>query len=48
MLTDKSENFEETWNFLDRRLEDIKTLGSTINYVKQFFKLSNILTNYNL
>jgi len=27
MTTDKSKGFEETWEFLDRRLEDMKTIG---------------------
>ena len=27
MTTDESEGFEETWEFLDRRLEDTKRIG---------------------
>jgi hypothetical protein len=27
MIQDKSENFEETWKFLDRRFEDLRSFG---------------------
>jgi ubiquinone biosynthesis protein COQ9 len=27
MLTDRSENFEETWKFLERRLKDVHETG---------------------
>lgn len=48
MTTDKSENFEETWGisqfiitrltvaFLDRRLEDVHTLGKTTNNISEY------------
>jgi len=28
MLTDQSDNYKDTWAFLDRRLDDMNTLGS--------------------
>ena len=28
MITDKSENFEETWKFLDRRFADLRSYAS--------------------
>lgn len=34
MLTDKSENFSETWKFLDRRIGDVLTVGSAVGNVK--------------
>lgn len=30
MLQDKSDDFELTWRFLDRRFEDIGIVGSTL------------------
>lgn len=33
MLTDKSENYIETWRFLDRRIRDILEYGKYINTV---------------
>jgi len=34
MLTDKSENYIETWRFLDRRIRDILEYGKYINIVR--------------
>ena len=31
MLQDKSEDFHETWQFLDRRFEDVGIAGNTIS-----------------
>ena len=31
MLQDKSEDFYETWQFLDRRFEDVGVVGNTIS-----------------
>ena len=31
MLQDKSEDFHETWQFLDRRFEDVGVVGNTIS-----------------
>ena len=33
MLQDKSPDFEETWEFLDRRLEGVALLGKTLRQV---------------
>lgn len=33
MLTDRSENYIETWRFLDRRIRDILEYGKYINIV---------------
>ena len=34
MITDKSENFQATWEFLDRRVEDTSKLGKKIRESK--------------
>ena len=34
MLTDGSKNKQDTWDFLDRRLEDVISSGSSIQYFK--------------
>ena len=34
MLTDRSEIYIETWKFLDRRLDDIKSFGEFTSYFK--------------
>ena len=31
MLEDKSEDFSETWRFLDRRFEDVGLVGNAIS-----------------
>ena len=31
MLTDMSENYQETWNFLNRRIENVIVVGQTFN-----------------
>lgn len=33
MLTDKSKDFEATWEFMDRRLDDILKVGKTVGSV---------------
>lgn len=35
MLQDRSENYENTWQFLDRRLKDLTTFGKVTRNVKQ-------------
>jgi ubiquinone biosynthesis protein COQ9 len=34
MIQDNSENFEETWKFLDNRFNDIRAFGSLKNNVE--------------
>jgi hypothetical protein len=34
MLGDKSRGQEATWEFLSRRMEDVVSSGSAINYVR--------------
>ena len=34
MLTDKSDNFKETWKFLERRLDNALTIGHWANTVR--------------
>lgn len=36
MTQDESEGYEKTWDFLDRRLGEVHTVGSTIGEVTQF------------
>lgn len=36
MTTDNSPDFQDTFAFLDRRLEDVMMLGKTIGTVKSF------------
>ncbi|CCG81831.1 Putative uncharacterized protein [Taphrina deformans PYCC 5710] len=36
MTQDKSENFQNTWEFLDRRLNEVHTIGSSIGEITQF------------
>lgn len=54
MLTDKSENFVETWKFLDRRIRDILEYGKHINLVCSFYnklfirKLRNFASGVNV
>lgn len=39
MIQDNSENFEETWKFLDNRFNDIRAFGNlknNVETVKQF------------
>jgi ubiquinone biosynthesis protein COQ9 len=38
MAGDTSPDFEDTQAFLDRRFEDVRTLGSTIGQVNQLEK----------
>jgi len=45
MLTDKSENFVETWKFLDRRIKDILEYGKYINIARNFASGINIGLN---
>lgn len=33
MLTDRSDNFGETWNFLDRRVEELLEVSKAIHNV---------------
>lgn len=44
MLQDKSEDFQDTWEFLNRRLSDVHSLGkcvrSTENFTKSFMDVS--------
>jgi ubiquinone biosynthesis protein COQ9 len=42
MLTDKSKNYEDTWDFLERRLEDISRVGGNFKDVSIF------VTNFSL
>ena len=35
MLQDKSEDFQDTWAFLDRRVEDFGTLGKALRNVSR-------------
>ena len=39
MLTDKSDNFSETWGFLKRRFEDKAWLDEKLGYVYFLFIL---------
>jgi ubiquinone biosynthesis protein COQ9 len=34
MLTDKSTQFEQTWEFMERRLQDTASLGSQAEFAK--------------
>ena len=34
MLQDQSEDFHDTWEFLDNRMEDVKKVGKTISQVR--------------
>lgn len=53
MIQDKSEDFTETWKFLDRRLKDLGTVGKFIREsgkageqgVDNFFALFNVFRN---
>jgi ubiquinone biosynthesis protein COQ9 len=36
MTTDTSTDFRETEQFVDRRLEDVQTIGGTMGYLGQF------------
>lgn len=53
MIQDKSEDFLETWKFLDRRLQDLGTVGKFIREsgkigeqsVENFFALFNVFRN---
>jgi len=36
MSQDRSEEFVETWNFLDRRLSDVRTLGETTSNISEY------------
>jgi hypothetical protein len=50
MTTDKSENFEDTWGkplstllivaFLDRRLEDVQSLGEAANNIFEYLSFT--------
>ena len=48
MIQDKSENYAETWKFLDRRFEDLKTFSEvkkTLNQTEQIFSSSFIVVS---
>jgi hypothetical protein len=34
MIGDKSKDFEATWEFLERRIDDVNNAGSNINFVR--------------
>ena len=36
MTTDNSTDFQETEHFVDRRLEDVQTIGGTLGHLGQF------------
>jgi len=36
MTTDKSEDFQDTWEFLDRRLGDVHSLGKTTSNIPEY------------
>ena len=36
MISDKSQDFKDTWEFLDRRIEDTQALGKVISGSKGF------------
>jgi len=36
MTTDKSDNFDDTWAFLDRRLKDVQSLGKVTGNVSEY------------
>ncbi|RPB06790.1 ubiquinone biosynthesis protein COQ9 [Morchella conica CCBAS932] len=36
MTQDTSPDFEETWKFLDRRLDDVKSLGSSVSNISSY------------
>jgi hypothetical protein len=53
MLTDLSEDYIETWNFLSRRIENVIDVGLTLNSSVNFAKASfdgfiNILSLFNI
>jgi ubiquinone biosynthesis protein COQ9 len=53
MTQDTSAGFEETWKFLDRRLNDVKVLGKTASNISTWLDftahaLSNVLRSKNI
>lgn len=36
MTQDRSKDFRDTWEFLDRRLDDVKTVGMTTKNVGEY------------
>jgi ubiquinone biosynthesis protein COQ9 len=53
MTTDKSRNYEATWEFLDRRLEDIDTIGSAAKGIGSYLAFTaaaagNVLRSKNV
>jgi ubiquinone biosynthesis protein COQ9 len=40
MTTDHSENFEDTWAFLDRRLNNVQTLGKLTGNVSEYLSFT--------
>ncbi|KAL7272736.1 Ubiquinone biosynthesis protein coq9, mitochondrial [Rhizina undulata] len=53
MTQDKSKDFEETWKFFDRRLDDVKSLGSTVSNIASYadftaHAFANILRSKNI
>lgn len=41
MIQDKSENFNETWKFLDRRFEDLRLFGQCMRSVSDIQQLAS-------
>jgi len=45
MITDHSDNFANTWEFMDRRLDDVKSLGKLPNTLRNMvFNAPNVFT----
>lgn len=38
MLQDKSEDFEDTWKFLDRRFDDVAGVGGVLSFSQDMFQ----------
>ena len=53
MTQDNSKDFEATWEFLDRRLNDVKTIGSTVSNIASYLDFTvhafaNVLRSKNV
>ena len=53
MTQDKSKDFRDTWEFLDRRLEDVKDVGMATRNVGEYFEFTvraaaNVLRSKNV
>ena len=44
MISDKSKDFNETWQFLDRRLKDVHSVGNFVNNNKTY--MNSVITGF--